>query len=226
MKAEKNKLQSIIQATFFDIKPKTDKAKTVKPRPLVTVARDFGAEGEQVAQIMAKKLGVTCFDQQILDGIVNQVGVDPHLMQKLDERAPNKIEDWIVDIFSAGKGSREEFLKRLYLSMNGVAVSGGVVVGRGGQIILAKRQAFRIRVTGTPEICAKRVSTREEISLEAARKRVAKINKERYEFVKELFQMHPTDSSYYDLVISSDRLSPEQVADLALNAMKQMGFPV
>ncbi|MBF0456011.1 MAG: cytidylate kinase-like family protein [Magnetococcales bacterium] len=219
--AEKSRLQSIIQATFFETKPK---AKVGKVRPLVTVARDFGAEGEKVAQLMAKKLGVACFDQEILDGIVKTVGVDPHLMRMLDERMPSKIEDWVVDIFSSGKGSREEFLKRLFMAMNGIAVSGGVVVGRGGQIILAKQGAFRIRVTGSPEVCAKRVADRENISLDAARKRVHKVNSERFEFVKELFQRRPTDTSYYDFVISSDRLTPEQVADSALDIMKKMGF--
>lgn len=55
--------------------------------------------------------------------------------------------------------------------------------------------------------------------------KVFQVNKERYEFVRELFQRRPTDSSYYDFVICSDRLSPEQVANLAFESMKQMGFP-
>ncbi len=223
-KYNEDKLQSIIQATFYESKQRT--GKSTKRPPLVALARDFGAEGEEVGRLLAKKLGVACFDQQLLDEIVKKAGVDAGLMRQLDERLPSKTEEWVVDILSAGKGSREEFIKRLFKTMNGIAVSGGVVVGRGAQIILSKHDAFRMRVTGSPALCAQRVAAREGLDLEAARQKVDQVNRDRIEFVKELFSRKPTDAAYYDFIISSDRLTPEQIATLSVDVMKLMGFSV
>src|SRR5690606_1406924 len=87
-----------------------------------------------------------------------------------------------------------------------IAQEGGVVVGRGAHIVLANREAFRLRVVGSAECCAARVAAREGIDTAAALARVRQTNKERDEFTYKLVRHHLTEAETFDLVLNTDKL--------------------
>ncbi len=100
-------------------------------------------------------------------------------------------------------------------------------MGRGAHLVLDDRKnVFRMRITGSINACARRVAQREKIEMEQARQKVLKINGERTKFVKEMFNNFPSNKTYYDLVLNSDGLTSEQISEITLFTMKQMGFYV
>ena len=103
---------------------------------------------------------------------------------------------------------------------------GGVIIGRGAHLILAKHNGFRLRISGSLETCARRVSERMNLDLETARKRVVQVNRARTDFVRKLFQKYPTDATCYDMVLSSDHLKYEQIIRIVLLTMREMGFAI
>ena len=52
---------------------------------VVTIGREFGSGGKYIAQQLAKRLGVKCFDNQILTELANQTNLDIKKLQEIDE---------------------------------------------------------------------------------------------------------------------------------------------
>ncbi|MBF0381815.1 MAG: cytidylate kinase-like family protein [Magnetococcales bacterium] len=207
-------IRSIIQSTFFD----KEAAQADQP-PLVTVTGEFGAGVEAVSRELAKQLDVKYFDYWVLDSIIREARLNFELRKKMESRHPNNLASWIQSFFQKGDGVNEEYLALLVKTVLGIAPAGGVIVGRGAHLILSDHKVLRLKVEAGPEFCAKQVADRKGISLKAARKMVAKINKERMKFVADIYEKYPGYSSYYDLVLSSEVMSTQQIVDVALSAM-------
>ena len=98
-----------------------------------------------------------------------------------------------------------------------------VIVGRGGQVVLAgKPDVLHVRVVAPLE---KRIQTwmaREDLSYEAARKRVHERDKAHIDFVETFFDCDLNDCSLYDLVVNTNRYPPERAVDLILLALKSL----
>ena len=180
-------------------------AKERQAQYVVTVSRGFGSLGKQVAQALADRLGVNCCDRTILEEVAKRANVDVELVKKLDENIDKTMARPWKTFFSGKSYPKERYLQHLVKVVLNISKKGGVIVGRGAHLILGPDRAFRIRIIGTLDICAARVAEREQIDLDAARLRVQSVNRQRAEYLKELYGEHINDCSDYDLVINSDR---------------------
>ncbi len=223
-----DKVQSLIKSMGIHRSGNSGKRVIVPCGPVVTIARDHGAGGNEAGRILAHELGVACLDQEILDRIAQLAKSDKTLMRRLDERLPlNFLEDWLHAIFSKRAPSQHGYQDRLIQVIQNVANIGGVILGRGAHLILNNRKnVFRLRITGSVDVCARRVAQQDGIDLEKARRMVVYINSERADFVKGLFKRFPSNRSYYDLVLNSDHLTPAEISGIVLFTMKRMGFHV
>lgn len=192
----------------------------------VTLSRDYAAEGESVARDLARRLGVRCFDKDLLDAVAKDAKVDAYLMRRLDEHVQSRMNDWAYTVISGKSAFREDYRRHLVNVILGISERGGVIVGRGAQYILDPKIAFRLRITATVDHAAKALATQRGITEEAAAKEIRAINAERAAFIKGLYNRDVADASAYDLVINSDRFKREDIVEMILDAMARAGFPV
>ena len=192
----------------------------------VTLSRDYGSTGFETAKQLAKKLGVRCFDKEILDAIAEQSNVDIGLLEKLDEHSRGFIEQWATSLISGKAAYHSDYKRHLVNIVLGIARQGGVIVGRGAHLILDPRRVFRVRITGSLEECAERIAARESISVEQATKKVKQVNDDRAAYVKRMFHVPLHDASRFDVILNSDRHSPEDLADIIVHAMRKAKLPV
>ncbi len=216
-------IKGLIQSTFFTAE--REKACHADKRcPVVTVSRTYGAMGETISRLLADQLTVDHFDSNLIDDIIDEAKVNKHLMKKLDERFVNTIDDWVYS-FLAGGFSRSEYYRLLVKAVTAISEVGGIILGRGSHLILSHNpRVFRLNVSGSLEVCARRISARHNVDLGQAKKMVLKHNKDRVKFVKEIFKKFPNERSYYDMSICTDHLEPQDVVDLTIEAMKRRGM--
>jgi cytidylate kinase len=204
-----------------------EKAERVrKASYVVTVSRSYGSLGGEVAGALAERLGVRCCDRVILEEVARRADVDVELMKKLDENVRLfKAEPWTV-FFSGKSWARERYLHHLVKVVLNISGKGGVILGRGAHMILGPSRAFRIRIIGTPDTCARRVAERKQLDLKSARKLVRTINRGRDDYMRKLYGAEIDDVSNYDLVINSDRFGVPQIVELVLLAMRRAGYEI
>ncbi|HBE09556.1 MAG TPA: cytidylate kinase [Lachnospiraceae bacterium] len=56
---------------------------------IITIGRQFGSNGRNIGKLIAEKLGVQCYDKELLQIAAKNSGVCEELLQNLDEK-PNK----------------------------------------------------------------------------------------------------------------------------------------
>jgi cytidylate kinase len=192
-------------------------------RPVVTVSRDHGAEGEAVARSVADRLGLCCYDRKILDEVARRAQVDIELVKSLDEHARLMRGEWWRSVLKGEILSRDDYRGHLVKVVLGIAGTGGVIVGRGANLILSKGEAFRVRVVGSLERCAQRAAQQEGLDVDSARRRVRDVNGERSRYLRRLYAADIHDSKTYDLVVNSDRLPVEGMVDVIVTGMRAAG---
>lgn len=191
---------------------------------VVTISRGLGSLGSEVCGALAERLGVDCCDRMILEEVARRADVDIELVETLDENVKHlKIKPWEA-IFKGKSYSKERYLHHLVKVILSLSQKGGVILGRGAHLILGPDQAFRVRIIGTLDVCARRVAEREKVDINTAKRRVETVNRERTEYIHALYGANIRDCSDYDLVINSDRFSVAQIVDMILHAMVQAGY--
>lgn len=193
---------------------------------VVTVSRAYGSGGLDFARALAEKLGVRCFDRELLDAVASDAKVPRYLMERLDEQAASTWDDWTHSLITGKPASKDDYRRHLINVVLGLARAGGVIVGRGAHLILDEKHVFRVRIVGSPERCAKEIARRKHLTMEAARKEVDRVNRERTDFIRAHFKVEWDDSSRYDIVLNSDRLDKEAMLAIVLRAMEAAGFGV
>jgi len=218
------KAQAVIQAIVnADVIAQQHMPGTAGPPPVITLSRDFGAGGNTIASLLAARLGVEVYDREILDEISKESKVDSELMAQLDEKVrADKTSAWIRSIFTNNTAFPTSYRHHLVNVVLGICNTGGIIMGRGGHIILAARHAFRVRIVGSEERCAERIAERDGISIEEARAKIGSVNRERDDFLWKMFHRRVSDASLFDMIINTDQFqSLESVADILWLAMQQ-----
>jgi cytidylate kinase len=189
-------------------------------KPVVTVSRDYGSGGREIATMLARQLDVPTYDRELLDAVAQKTGTRRQLVEELDEKTRGFWDSWIMSILSGENLLEDNYRRYLVKAVLDVLNTGGVIVGRGAHVILASRSVFRVRIVASPEVCARRIAARKNIPLEEARDQVAQKNKGRSEFVWTHFKSRLNDPTAFDLVINTDHLErSEDVVEIILFAM-------
>lgn len=214
-----------LQAILLAESKQPRKKPETPPAPTVTLSRDYGAGGEEVAKRVADYLGVKTFDQEILEAVAKAIGTDPHLLQHLDERVSSMWDSWLRSLVGGRDIYRTNYRRRLFDVVLGIACTGGVILGRGAHLILATRQAFRVRITGSPQRCAQRVAEAEGLTVDEALQRILEVNAERERYIRDTYGRELNNASDFDLIINTDKYADlDLVARLIITAMGYSGI--
>jgi hypothetical protein len=201
-------------------KQEWEKSKTY----VVTISRNFGALGKEVGQLLADTLEVRCCDRYILQEVARRADIDEDLVRVLDEHISHIDKHWWEGLLRKDTFTYEDYYKHLVKTVLSISLRGGVIIGRGANLILGPERAFRVRIVGTPHQCARRVADRENIDPDEAMQKVIDVDKERAEYISKLYEKDIDDPLSYDLVLNSDRYDRIQLVELILEAMQKSGY--
>jgi len=191
---------------------------------VVAVSRGHGSLGKETAQALDDILGVRCCDRTILQEVAKRANVDAELVRELDERVKHIDSVWWQALFAGSSYTKERHHHHLVKVVLNISIKGGVIVGRGAHFILGPKRCFRVRIVGSLEKCAERISKREGIDIATAEQRVEHVNRERAKYLNELYGVHANDSSNFDLILNTDRFTVNQAVALILAAMQKAGY--
>ena len=100
------------------------------------------------------------------------------------------------------------------------AGGGGVVLGRGGALLLAGRpRTYHVRLDGPPARRAALAARIEGIPLERAVQRQARTARARTLWVKRLYRADPTNPSWYHLWLDTTALGPDSALEVVAHAV-------
>jgi cytidylate kinase len=208
---------------------------------VVTVSRQYGAGGLRVGRALAEALGYVLVDREIAIEAARRIGADPDDVERLDERVPALVEQLGMTLAAASPPfglmplpqmqayrledrALAEATRRVIESL---ADAGGyVLVGRGGQAVLAPRgDASHMALVGDLEDRARRIAGWHGIDPRTARGRCEDVDAERAAYVRRFYGVDIRDPLLYDCVLNTTRLGVEGAAHVAIGvARRKLGL--
>ena len=191
---------------------------------LISISREYGSRGREIAIKVAEDMGLPLYDRNILEEIAREKGTDPKNFQDIDEKPRNKL---LTRRVKGHSNSMEENLAQMqfeYLQKKADSGESFVVLGRCSETVLKGREGLvSIFVTGEKEAKIQHIMDKFSVSKEDAVAKIYKhdINRKRYHNHYSDFKWG--DSRNYDVCINSSRLGPQGTAEV-LEAYIQKGL--
>lgn len=179
-----------------------------KPKqPVITLSRDYGSGGDIIATRLAQRLGVPYYDEQLLREVAQRLNDDPAIVKMLDEGMGRAKDMWLYRLLSGKDLGHDAYRDTLVKVVMSLGRLGGVIIGRGAHIILSEGCALRVRIAGTPEVCARRMAAQGHGSFDEQLKHAHEVNHRRGKFVWETFHSRLSDANQFDITVNTDRMS-------------------
>ncbi len=187
-----------------------------RPRqPVITLSRDFGSGGDVIATRLCQRLDLPLYDEDLLREVAGRLQDDPAIIRLLDEGFGRAKDMWLYRMFSGKDISPDAYRDTLVKVVMSLGRLGGVIVGRGAHVILAEECALRVRIAGSPEICAKRMAGSGHGSEAENLVKAKETNHRRGKFVWDVFHSRLSDANEFDLTVNTDRMDDfEDVVDM------------
>jgi len=193
-----------------------DQGTLLRPKkPVITLSRDYGSGGDVIATRLCQRLDLPLYDQDLLKALALRLNEDPAVVRQLDEGLGRAKDLWLYRLFSGKEVSPDVYRDTLVKLVMSLGRLGGVIVGRGAHVILSDACALRVRIAGTPEVCARRMADKGHGKYEEELAKARELNHRRGKFVWEMFNSRLSDANQFDVVINTDRMEDfEDVVDM------------
>ncbi len=199
---------------------------------IITISRQSGSGGAYIGARVAEKLGITCYNKQLLD-MALKLG-DLHnskyvnVFQSVDEKRPNLA---FYRLYREGneKVKKErpasdnvfELQKQLILDI--AHSEDAVIVGRCGNWILENEDVrmLSVYIAGPLENRIQHVMKNSKLSRREARRFVKKTDKQRAEYYYYITKRHWHGFEHFDLVLNIGEMSTERCVDILCDCYRK-----
>jgi CMP/dCMP kinase len=181
----------------------------------ITIAREYGSGGGLIGQELASRLGWKLLDRELITELARRAHLAPSDVARLDEHPRSFVVQLMkafwrgnIETWSAPPPADvvdEDYLARLSAMVIEEAAGLGhcVMVGRGAQCILRKRDVFNVFVYGSAEEKLKRLQHRHS-SLQTAQAAIQEMDLVRAAYIRAYYHCGWDDRHLYNLMINSD----------------------
>lgn len=210
-------------------KPTVDKNVKVKNGAIITIAREFGSGGREVALKVAEKLNYRFYDKESIVNTAKENGIDTELFSQVDEK--NMDDFWFkvsplaydiqeeTDSFEQ-KVSNDKMFMIQSDTIRKLAEDGGVVfVGRCASYIL-KNKAKKVFVTANLEDKIARVKKQYKLSEKNAKKLIETADKKREKYYDYYTNSKWNDVKNYDLVLDISKTGIDGAVEKIIELIK------
>lgn len=189
---------------------------------MISISREFGSGGRQIAEKVAEDLGLPLYDRSLLDAIAKEKNIDVEHLQKFDEKPRNLILSRSVGGHS---NSIEENLVKMQFEYLQRKADGGesfVALGRCAETALKGKEGLvSVFILGDKEEKLVHVKDKYQLSDSEAALKMVRHDTKRKAYHNRYSDFKWGDSRGYDLCINSSRLGIEKTAAMIESYVKE-----
>lgn len=192
---------------------------------VITISREFGSGGREIASKLAERLNVDFYDKELIYLAAKKSGIDPSVFEKIDERASNSLlYSLSMGMFNFGQTGfspddqisvNDQLYLIQYEIIRKLSKNPCVIVGRCADYILKDLpNCISVFIHADFDLRCERAARVRNISdsnIAAVVRKADKFRSNYYRFYTEQKWGLPQN---YNLTVNSGRLSVSQTADL------------
>lgn len=200
---------------------------------VITINRELGSGGRTVGRKLAEKLGVDFYDKAVIKGLQEKFHLTAEEIEKLKGRKQGWWADFkrqisggadMVNYYIPKIGNEPELLDtdEVFQAeteiLNGIAAEEScIVAGRSGFYVFRYHpNHLSIFIQASMPFRIQRVASKQNMTEDEARKTIEKVDEMRENYVKKYAKTSRYDTRNYDLVITSDGKTEDQIVEQIL----------
>jgi len=213
---------------------------------VVTLSRQVGSHGDELARRVCDLLGYSYFDKRLMIEVASEVGLCDHEVVDFSEEN-YKVQDFLSRLF----GGRSRPVKDLLIReekhgvvdsltarqldethcadlvrrtvLSAYAMGDIVIVGRGGQAILKdKPGVLHVRVVAPLEVRIQRLRAQGIAGIAKIKVTIEQKDRATAEYLKRFFNIEWDDPALYHLVLNTGLFEVEAAAQIIAEAVRQL----
>ncbi len=199
---------------------------------IITVGRQHGSNGRDIARALAAELGYTCYDKEIVDHAAENSCFSKEIFASNDEK---RVSPYIFPtshyMGMYDMGIHESFRLSMQVAsvqfdtIRKLAEQGnGIFVGRCADYILRNRKdLFKVFIMADEDFRIKTIMKRKNLNEDQAKKLIKEVDKDRASYYKYYTDQLWGDAGNFDICINSGKLGVDgtvQVIKSCLEALK------
>lgn len=195
-----------------------------KPKFVITINREAGSGGKEIAEKLGELLGVKVYGKEILATIREKYNLTEEDVEKIKATKPGWWADFCrfykqfgttaaIAYESFEVDSKQLYQEEEQLLKDLASQESCIIVGRTGfHIFKDNPDAMRLLIIADPECRIKRLMERQNVDEQGARKIMERADKARENYTKSFAGTSRYDARNYDMVINVSGFTTDQVA--------------
>ncbi len=204
-----------------------------KSNYVITIARGFGSGGKEIGVKLGEKLGIPCYERQILKMAFDYSGLNESLFVKADEKLTGNMLTKLLKKFPDTNHIAEPTQKEFVSDVNLFNIQAEmirrlaetescIIIGKCANHILRSYQnVISVYIEASRDFCVKTVIKRLHVSNEQAHSMIYQTDKYRADYYKyysggEVW----TNPIVYDMTLNSGRIGWDHCVDIIADFIK------
>jgi len=203
---------------------------------VITINRELGSGGRTVGRKLAEKLNVAFYDKALINELKKKFQLDTEQIEKLKSGKGDWWREFINSAMYMGQGMNEMWYYQRMTGQEGYLVTSSdmfkmdkeiltqvaaedscVIAGRNGFSVFADHpNHLSILIQAPLEHRIQRIMSKQQLSREEAEKVIKKVDEMRENYVKKYSGTSRYDTRNYDLVISADGKTEDEIVNFIL----------
>ena len=200
----------------------------------ITIARGFGSGGKTIGRLLAERLDVDYYDNDLIRLASEESGINIELFGKADERVKTNL----FKRYNRSYGNKlippdsDEFVSNDNLFNYQAKIirdlaekQNCIIIGRCGDYILKDTpNVLRLFIYADRKACIKNVTDLYGVPPKEANDRIISLDRARSAYYKYYTGKNWDDVNNYDLCLNTSKISFDKAVDIIIDYMKQMNY--
>ena len=194
---------------------------------IITIGREHGSGGHEIARALAEALGCECYDKEIVDRAAESSHFSREVLDSFDEK---RVSPYVVPVPNY-MGMGESFRLNMQVAaaqfdtIRALAEQGsGIFVGRCADYVLRSRKdLLRVFIQADEPYRVQTMMQRRGLSEEQARKLIRQVDKDRASYYTYYTDQDWGERENYDLCINSAKVGIDGAVKLIKLCVEEMG---
>jgi cytidylate kinase len=190
--------------------------------PVITVSREPGSGGSEIARRLSKALNMDLIGAQIIQHVADSAKMSRKVIESFDEKDVKFRDSLLASLFGESRPWPNEYLRHLTTVIGTIGAFGNaIIVGRGANFILPKERTFRVRIVAPLEHRIKFFMEDRGYTKSQAEQYVIKTENDRKAFMRKHFNADVADPNHYDIIINTASMSLDGAVEAIISAFKK-----
>lgn len=204
-----------------------DPVKSDKTPFVITISREFGSGGHEIGQLVARKLGISFYDKDLIKRTSEKSGFTEEYVSSHEQKLANSLLHSLYEQNYAYADEKMPPADTLFLVQTKIIreiafEESCVIVGRCADFILKDHPlCFRIFIYASYDSRKKQIMQRLNVNTSDAEKMISEIDHERENYCRYYTGKHWREMNRYDLAVNSSLFDYQSIAQIIAEAAEK-----